>query len=85
MSVAYPHSIMSNGVEIDANAGEVYGVRKLRRSGDSYVVSIPPEVLETSDLEPEQATEVVTSIEGGGILIRSHDPGQKAENGEDDS
>lgn len=70
MSMAQPQPMMSNGVEIDADAGEVYGVRKLRESGDSLVISIPPEVLQTSDLEAGEMVEVATNLDGGEIRVR---------------
>ncbi|WP_157972451.1 hypothetical protein [Saliphagus sp. LR7] len=60
---------MTNGVDIDPDAEEVSGVRKLRKSGDSYVISIPPEVLETSGLDPGEHYKVATSFEGGSITI----------------
>lgn len=64
---------MSNGVDVDPDAGEVSGVRKLRRSGDSLVISIPPEVLDMSGLEAGERYEVVAPFEGGEVTIRPPD------------
>jgi len=64
---------MTNGVDVDPDAGEISGVRKLRSSGDSIVISIPPEVLEMSGLEVEEHYKVKSTFEGGEIVIEPVD------------
>ncbi|MCU4743440.1 AbrB/MazE/SpoVT family DNA-binding domain-containing protein [Natronoglomus mannanivorans] len=73
---------MSNGVDVDPDAKEVSGVRKLRRSGDSYVISIPPEVLDMSGLEPGEHYKVAAPFEGGEITIS---PKESEEDTEDEN
>lgn len=69
MSVTQAHPAMSNGVSVDTEEGVVRGTRKLRKSGDSYVVTIPAQVLETAEFEPGQMLSVAAPFEGGEIAI----------------
>lgn len=51
MSVSELQVAVSNDVEFNFDDNSVSGVRKLRLSGDSVVVSIPPKVLEVAEFE----------------------------------
>lgn len=54
-------------VEIDTEKGEVKKRRKLRRSGDSVVISLPPEVLQQA--EAGEGDEVVVAVPFGSSII----------------
>lgn len=57
-------------VEIDTENGEVLKRRALRRSGDSVVVSIPPEVLAQAGAHEGDEITVAVPFEGSTIELR---------------
>jgi len=73
MATAEPTLSMSNRVRVDPETGTVTAVRKLRESGNSTVLTIPPQVLEGGGFEPGEQVRVVADMEGGGIRIETCD------------
>lgn len=61
---------MSMSVHIDTGEREVRTQRQFRRSGNSTVVSIPAEILETADFETGDEVEVAAVFEEGQIRLR---------------
>jgi antitoxin component of MazEF toxin-antitoxin module len=59
---------------IDADSNELIDFRKLRQSGDSVVVTIPPEILENTDLELGQNLTVALDLESQNVEIRAVKP-----------
>lgn len=57
-------------VQIDTENGEVREQRQLRKSGDSTVVSLPPEVLEHADVEQGDEVTVAVGFNSGTIELR---------------
>jgi antitoxin component of MazEF toxin-antitoxin module len=62
---------MSNGVSVDPEEGVVKGTRKLRKSGDSIVVTLPAQVVETAEFEIGEMLTVAASFEGDEIAVTS--------------
>lgn len=60
----------SMAVTVDDDRGEVAANRKVRRSGGSYVVSLPPEILEVADFGPDDDVVVSRKHESGAIELR---------------
>jgi len=58
------------GCEIDADTGEVRADRRVRVSGNSLVVSLPPTLLDTAGIERDDNVEIVASSETEEIRIR---------------
>lgn len=61
---------MGNSVEIDWDEGRVTAVRKLRSSGSSTVLTIPPEVYESVGLQEDDQVEIVADMENGKITLQ---------------
>lgn len=61
---------MGRGVEIDKDDKEVSARRKLRESGGSTVVTIPPEMLDLIDIEPGDQVELQAEMFGDEIRLR---------------
>lgn len=57
-------------VDVDKTEQEIRGVRALRHSGNSTVLSIPPEVLQFAGLEQGDEVAIVTKFDGGSIELR---------------
>lgn len=57
-------------VQIDSEKGEVREERTLRNSGDSVVVSIPPEVLDQAGLGEGDDVDVATAFGSSIIELR---------------
>ena len=58
---------------IDTENGEASDSRKLRESGNSVVVTLPPEILETAGLETGDTVQVAAAFEGGKITVKDAD------------
>jgi len=56
---------------IDADSNELIDLRKLRRSGDSVVVTIPPEILENSEMELGENLTVALDLETQNVELRT--------------
>lgn len=57
-------------VQVDTEKGEATAVRPLRKSGNSVVVSIPPELLHQAGFVVGDEVDVVAGFEGGEISLR---------------
>ena len=60
---------MGRRVNIDMDAGEVVATRSLRTSGNSTVITIPPEVLDVADLAAGDDVTITADMSSGEILI----------------
>ena len=61
---------MSMSVNINPSNQTVRATRNLRKSGDSTVLTIPPEVLQSLDLEPTDTLEIEGDWGEGEIRLR---------------
>ena len=57
-------------VEVDMDAGEVRAVRTLRSSGNSIVVSLPPNLLQACGFAPGDDISLVADNNTGEIHLR---------------
>lgn len=57
-------------VDVDTTKKELRAVRDLRRSGNSTVVSIPPEILRAASLQDGDAVDIVVSFDEQEINLR---------------
>jgi antitoxin component of MazEF toxin-antitoxin module len=64
---------MTNGVSIDPETGTVTGIRKLRESGNSVVLTIPKQVLETAGMEAGETVTITANMSGDTITIEQPD------------
>lgn len=64
---------MADRVVIDAEEGTVSATRKIRESGNSIVISIPPQVLEAAGLEPGDQADIVADMDEQTITFRRID------------
>jgi len=60
-------------VDVDTQNREIRASRPLRRSGNSVVVSLPPELLREAQLEEGDEVSLVTSFDGAEISIQAAD------------
>jgi len=67
-------------VEVDAEAQEAKATRRLRRSGNSVVVSIPPQLLRQAGFIEGDEVEVIAPFDGGSIELQN-----AAEESDDDT
>ena len=63
--------------KVDTDREVTWDTRPLRKSGNSVVVSIPPEVLETAGLERGDTIELSAPFEGGKITVTKSDAGEE--------
>lgn len=84
MAVANHVLDMGRRVNIDMEKGQVIGERKLRDSGNSTVLTIPPEILDVADLEAGDEIEITADMGTGKIEIVKKTGGDETES-EDDS
>lgn len=70
---------MADRVVIDAEEGTVSATRKIRESGNSIVISIPPQVLEAAGLEPGDQADIVADMDDQVISLRRVDAGGDSE------
>ena len=70
MSVHQSLPIMSNGVKIDPSENTVTGVRKVRESGNSVVLTIPSEVLDAVGILPGDKVSISAKLNGEEVTIR---------------
>jgi antitoxin component of MazEF toxin-antitoxin module len=71
---------MDRSPRVDPEAGTVSAERKLRASGNSVVITIPPQVLEGAGLAEGDVVRLVADMNGGDITIALAD---EAEDGSD--
>lgn len=64
---------MGMPVKVDAEEGEISAVRTLRKSGNSVVVSVPPEVLEQAGMGRGDTVSIVAAFGGEEITVRKGD------------
>lgn len=64
-------------VEVDDEREEVVANRTIRKSGGSYVVSLPPEILEAAGLDPDDDVAVSRSHGSETVEIRADDEGDE--------
>jgi len=57
-------------VNVDADNGEVRATRTVRRSGNSTVVVIPPEMLGAVGFDLGDDVDLVAGLESGEIVLR---------------
>ncbi len=69
MAIANHVLNMGRRVNIDMERGAVVGTRKLRDSGNSTVLTIPPEILDVADLEAGDEITLTADMESGKITI----------------
>lgn len=60
-------------IDIDSDAEESRATRKVRKSGNSVVVSLPRTLLREADFLVGDEVEVAASFDGGSIVIRPAD------------
>jgi len=60
-------------VDIDPEKDEASATRRLRKSGNSTVVSLPPELLRKAGFEEGDEIEVAAGFDGGEIELRKSD------------
>jgi len=63
----------SRKVDIDSENKEVRAARKLRRSGGSTVITVPPEMVDLVDLEHGDQLELEAEWSGDEIRLRVAD------------
>ena len=59
--------------KVDTDREVTWDTRPLRKSGNSVVVSIPPELLKTAGLERGDTVELSAPFEGGRITVKEPD------------
>ena len=64
---------MSNRVSVDPEDGTITGVRKLRQSGNSTVLTIPQEVLDAVGFESGERVAITAEMQGDSITIKPRD------------
>lgn len=79
MAVAKSVLDMGRRVNIDIENGVVTGERKLRDSGNSTVLTIPPEILDVADLEAGDEIEIQADMQSGEITIRKKEDEKESE------
>lgn len=65
-------------VEYDPESDEVRGTRSLRRSGNSVVVSLPPEVLRQAGFTDGDDVVVAAGFSGGEVVLRALETDESA-------
>lgn len=61
---------MGKDVEIDQDSQTITAIRQLRKSGGSTVVTIPPEMLDLTELEAGDGAELKAEFFGDEIRLR---------------
>lgn len=64
---------MDRSVEVDFEGGEVSAIRMVRKSGSSFVVTIPPKLLDGSGLNSGDDVEITTKFGSRRIVISEPD------------
>ncbi len=64
---------MAVNTDVATNENTISLTRKLRRSGNSTVLTIPTEILETADLEADDEIEFALDNEGRIVLSKTED------------
>ena len=75
MSMATKSLDMRDRARVDAEEGIVIAERKIRSSGNSTVLTIPPQVLDVAGLEAGDGVEISADLETGEIRLRKADDG----------
>jgi antitoxin component of MazEF toxin-antitoxin module len=57
-------------VTVDADSGEVRATRKVRKSGNSTAVVIPPELLDAAGFERGDDVDLVADLTSGDVVLR---------------
>lgn len=82
MSTATEVLGMRDRARVDAERGVVVAERKIRSSGNSTVLTIPPQILDVADLEAGDGVEITADMDSGEIrLTKTHvsDPDEPIE------
>lgn len=69
MPMPGPVSYVSDRVRFDKDGQRMIATRKLRQSGSSMVVSIPPQILDASGLEAGDELAIVADVQGHEIVL----------------
>lgn len=64
---------MGNSIRVNREDGTLEATRTLRTSGDSIVISIPPQLLEAAGFDEDDRVEVVAKMMGDEICIHLAD------------
>lgn len=56
-------------IDIDPEAEEMFDVRELRQSGDSVVLTLPPDILRKAGVSEGDEVRIATPFSGGEISI----------------
>lgn len=70
MSTSQILPTMSNRVSVDPETGTLTAIRKLRESGNSIVLTIPPQLLEGAGLEAGDSVKLIADMNEDTITIR---------------
>jgi antitoxin component of MazEF toxin-antitoxin module len=69
-------------VEVDGDSREMSAVRRLRPSGNSVVISMPPELLDLVGLSRDDHVRIVASFDDDVIVMRKTDPESDSDGGD---
>lgn len=69
MSTVQHQLNMGNRVSVDPEAGTITASRILRQSGNSTVLTIPPQLLDGAGLEAGDSVKLVADMETGELTI----------------
>lgn len=60
---------MSDQARYDAERNALVAERKVRGSGNSTVITIPPQVLDAANIGPEDSVEVSADLDADGEIV----------------
>jgi hypothetical protein len=61
---------VARGAKFDAESLTFTAERKLRESGNSIIITVPPDMADAIDVEADDRLKMVASIEDGEIVLR---------------
>lgn len=80
MSIVEEAHGVTRRVSFDREEGKMRATRTVRESGNSVIVTIPPQILEGANFEVGDDVEISVDIESGDITVRRNDdPNDSAE------
>ena len=77
MSASTDGGDVSRRVTFDRDEGVMRAIRTVRESGNSTIVTLPPQILEGANFEVGDDVDIEVDIDSGEITLNRHEPDEE--------